>query len=324
MPALDVAVPDRSSWSPSSSIIDGASASSSLEQLRARSGRAEARRSVNSSVSAMRPTRSTCFDHRELRLDGLAVGVLAVPEDVPDHLEDVRERRQREDEHHLALGCPGAWTKASARVSEVLEQVAVEERLALLAEPEHRVELGAGLGRHHRPQELDVAGRHLHVDHEVGAREREEDVELRPARAGWRRARAALPSCRTGTTNGSSRVAVDDRADARRRPCCGRRRELRTWTWWFGSRCFHSAAAVLVERAHELVEVARRGRRTGVASRSRAKTCAERRLEVGAGGVVAAVDRRVGVDVLGRDRRADEDQVVVEVAAVEDRVERPS
>ena len=34
--------------------------------------------------------------------------------------------------------------------------------------------------------------------------------------------------------------------------------------------------------------------------------------------VVAAVDRRVGLDVLGRDRCADEDQVVVVVAALQD------
>ena len=34
--------------------------------------------------------------------------------------------------------------------------------------------------------------------------------------------------------------------------------------------------------------------------------------------VVAAVDRRVGLDVLGRDRRADEDQVVVIVGALQD------
>ena len=117
------------------------------------------------------------LDHRELRPDRRAVGVLPGAEHILDHLEHVRIRRQREDEHHLAADARRLDERVLG-VVEVLEQVAVEERLALLAEPEHRVQLGARPGRRHLAQELDVAGRHLHVDHEVRAREREEVVDL--------------------------------------------------------------------------------------------------------------------------------------------------
>ena len=75
---------------------------------------------------------------------------------------------------------------------------------------------------------------------------------------------------------------------------------------------------MLVERAQEVVEVAARGRRTGAFQPKSRKTCSKHSRESSAVRVVAAVDRRVGVDVLGRHRGAHEDQVVVGVGAPQD------
>ena len=117
------------------------------------------------------------LDHRELRSHRRPVGVLAGPEDVLDQLEDVWIRRQREDEHHLTPNA-GRLDERVLGVVEVLQEVAIEERLALLPESEHRVQLGARTRRRDVEQELDVTRRHLHVDHEVRARQREEVVDL--------------------------------------------------------------------------------------------------------------------------------------------------
>ena len=73
----------------------------------------------------------------------------------------------------------------------MVQQVAEEQRLPLLREADHGVQVRARLRRHQRLQELHVPGGHVHVDHEVGPREGEEDgealrveqhrVELEPA-----------------------------------------------------------------------------------------------------------------------------------------------
>ena len=123
---------------------------------RPRSGRAAARGSVNSSVSAIRPTRSTCFTIANFDSTVARSVSLPGPKTSLITLKTYGIGGQREDEHHLALD-PGRRDEHVLRVLEVLPQVAVEERLALLAEPEHRVELGARLRRHHPAQELDVA-----------------------------------------------------------------------------------------------------------------------------------------------------------------------
>ena len=112
--------------------------------------------------------------HQELPLHRGAVGLLRVPELVLDHLEHVRVRGQVEHVHHQARRA-GRLDEGVLRVVQMVEEVAVEQRLALLGEPDRGVELRARLARHQRLQEVDVAGRHVHVDHEVRPREREED-----------------------------------------------------------------------------------------------------------------------------------------------------
>ena len=51
----------------------------------------------------------------------------------------------------------------------MVDEVAEEHGLALLAQAEHGVQLGTGLARHDRTQKLDVTRRGIHFDHEIGA-----------------------------------------------------------------------------------------------------------------------------------------------------------
>ena len=86
-------------------------------------------------------------------LDELAADVLAAH--VLDVLEDIRERGQREHAHHQTLDAGGHDEMIGGFV-QMLKQVAVEERLALLVQAQHRVELGLWLGGHQRSQEAHV------------------------------------------------------------------------------------------------------------------------------------------------------------------------
>ena len=85
---------------------------------------------------------------------------------VADHLEDVRIRRQRENRHHQPLDA-GRDDEVIGRVLEVMEKIAEEQRLSLLLQADHRVELGFGAHRHHAAQERHVRRGHLHVDQKI-------------------------------------------------------------------------------------------------------------------------------------------------------------
>jgi hypothetical protein len=76
-----------------------------------------------------------------LALDLLARGVLLRRVVVLDHLEDVGEGRQVEHQHHHALDA-GRDAEAVAGMLQVIEEVAVEQRLALLGQAEGVVDLG--------------------------------------------------------------------------------------------------------------------------------------------------------------------------------------
>ena len=60
----------------------------------------------------------------------------------------------------------------------MLQEVPVEQRLALLLQADHGVELGLGLARQQRPQELHRGGRHFHVDQKIRAREAEKRRQI--------------------------------------------------------------------------------------------------------------------------------------------------
>ena len=142
------------------------------------------------------------LDQQVLALDLLARGVLLRREVVLDDLEHVGERRQVEHQHHHALDA-GRDAELVAGMLQVVQEVAVEQRLALLGQAERVVDLAARLARHQRAQELHVGRRHFHVDHEVGAREARTASAGRPRRTG----RCRSSACRAGCAGSAARTA---------------------------------------------------------------------------------------------------------------------
>ncbi|MCY1306482.1 hypothetical protein D9M70_563460 [compost metagenome] len=96
---------------------------------------------------------------------------------VLDQLEDVGIGRQREHAHHHPLDA-GRDVERVARMGQVMQEVAVEQRLALLLQADHGVELGLGLARQQAGQEVHHRGRRFHVDQEVGAGEAEQGAQV--------------------------------------------------------------------------------------------------------------------------------------------------
>jgi hypothetical protein len=84
--------------------------------------------------------------------DLLARSVLGRRVEVLDDLEHVGKGRQVEHQHHHALDA-GRDAEAVAAVAQVIEEVAVEQVLALLLQAQRVVDLGARLARHQRAQE---------------------------------------------------------------------------------------------------------------------------------------------------------------------------
>ena len=136
----------------------------------------------------------------------------------PDHLEHVRIRRQREHRHHQAADARRD-DEAVGRVREVVQEVAEEERLAVLLQADHRVELGRGLVGQHRAQERrrtptapPCRPGSRRGWPRTGARARSASIEQRVDVQV-----AARRSCLIGTANGRRLQAVDDAADDVRR-----------------------------------------------------------------------------------------------------------
>ena len=194
----------------------------------------------------------------------------------------------------------------------MLEQVAVEERLTLLAEPDQRVKVGPCPRRRHRPQELDVTRRHIHVDHEVGAREREENAD--PLLLEHDRVERKLPVLvvEDGDDERQLFVPVHDLAEhvGRLVPVEGRAEHLDLVVRL-------EVRPRLTERPQEQVDVALEVAEGPAPAEVAEEPREALPLPVDVR-VVAAVDRRVGGDLLRRDGGADEDEVVVRVGAVQD------
>ena len=67
-------------------------------------------------------------------------------------------------------------------MAQVMQEVTIKKRLALLLQPHHRIKLGRGLVRQQAAHELDVRRRRLHVDQKIRARERKQGRD--PVRGG--------------------------------------------------------------------------------------------------------------------------------------------
>ena len=117
------------------------------------------------------------LDQQVLALDLLARGVLLRRIEVLDELEHIGEGRQVEHQHHHAFD-PGSDAELVRRVAQVVQEIAVEQGLALLGQSERVVDLVARLARHHAVQVLHVGRRNLHIDHEVGAGKTEQHQQV--------------------------------------------------------------------------------------------------------------------------------------------------
>ena len=96
-------------------------------------------------------------------------------EAVLDHLEHHAVGGQREHRHDHALDAGRDHAQILARL-HVADHVAVELGLAVLVEADRVVEFRDALLRHQREQEAHVARGDRRIDHEVGARETEDDA----------------------------------------------------------------------------------------------------------------------------------------------------
>ncbi len=213
---------------------------------------------------------------------------------------------------------PGAMRNLSRRVAHVHQEVAVEEALALLLQPERAVELGARLSRHQRAQELHVRRRHLHRHHEVGAREAEHELQVVLAEERGVDHQPAALAVQDRQRERRLVEAVDDLADDVGALVAEEERRQHL-DLEVGA---HPECAELdVDRRHHrgdvAVEVLELALELEVGDD--AVPGLDQRLPCRVVGAVGRQRRRLVVlEVVGRDRRADEDEVVVEVAAVQD------
>jgi hypothetical protein len=63
-------------------------------------------------------------------------------------------------------------------VAQVVQQVAVKQRLALLGQAQRVVDFVARLARHHAAQKLHIGRWNFHVDHEVGTGKAEQHQQV--------------------------------------------------------------------------------------------------------------------------------------------------
>ncbi len=199
-----------------------------------------------------------------------------------------------------------------------MHQVPVEHVLALLLQAEHGVDLVAALAGHDRGQEVHEAGGHLHVHHEVGpvqAEQRQQHAHVEQdgvdeqAAVGVvqhrHRERVFLAAVDRPADHVGALVAVEGR---------GKHLDLEVR---FGPGPFAEMALHGVEQVADVaVQVGERAVPAEVQ-----KDLPQRRLHAVAQRVVAAVGGRIRFDVIGRDGRPEEDEVVVEIGAVHDPAE---
>ena len=241
--------------------------------------------------------------------------LLRRPEGVAHELEHTGERRQREDDHHQSAHT-GGLHEPVCRVRQVFLQVAIEEGLALLLQPDRRVELRRGARRHELPQESDVRRRYVHLHHEVATRETEEHVEsLGAEEQRVEDQRAVIRRVPNGYGERMLLVAVDDPPDDVRGLAAeeerGEHLHLKVRVPFLRAREMHSQGPD--EMPQVAWQVLERHTEPGVRDdRSERATESLRRR------VVTAIRRTLPVDELRRDRRAPEDVLIAVVGPLED------
>ena len=203
-------------------------------------------------------------------------------------------------------------------MAQVEEEVAVEEVLALLVQPQRAVDLGARLARHHRAQEVHVGRRDLHLDEEVRAREAEDDQQLVFAEEGRVDGEPAARRVQDRQRERRLVEAVDDLADDVSALVAeeqgAEHLDLEVGAQAHVTELLAHSAQHVVDVAAEVLEVALQL----VVGDDAQQRVAQRLARRVVGAVGGPRGRLVVFDVLGAHRRPHEDEVVAEVAAVQD------
>ena len=110
-------------------------------------------------------------------LNLLTRGVFLWRVKVLDDLEHKGKRGLVEHQHDHALNARGN-AKFVGTVALVVEQVTVEQGLALLGQAQSVVDFRTRFARHHAAQKLHIRRWHIHVDHEVSPREAEQNQQI--------------------------------------------------------------------------------------------------------------------------------------------------
>src|SRR5690606_21773395 len=92
---------------------------------------------------------------------------------VADQLEHIGVVRQGEYRHHHT-GNTGSQIKVIVRVRQVVQKVAVEQRLALLLQTDGGVQLGLGLAGQQAGQKVHIGRWRFHIDQKIGASKAEQ------------------------------------------------------------------------------------------------------------------------------------------------------
>ncbi len=203
-------------------------------------------------------------------------------------------------------------------MAQMENQVAEKHGLALLSQAEHGIELGTRLGGHDRAQKLHVAGWHLHVHHEIGAREREQhsyppgieddriQIQLSFRRVQDRYSERVFHSAidRLADHIGSF-VAIEGRVEYLNLQVC--------LPWGNAAQMGGDASQDIVDVAVQIFELP--------IPIEIDEHLRDRHAKSGLVGIVASIGGRVRLDILGRHGRPDENEIVVEIGPVHDLAE---
>ena len=123
------------------------------------------------------PAPVMALDQLVLVLDLGACDLLAAGDSVLDELEDIGKAGQVEHQHDQALD-----TRRNAQLiagmAQMMQKVAIEQRLALLGQTQCVVDLGRRLARHQAVQKAHIGAGHIHLHHEVSPRKAEQRMQI--------------------------------------------------------------------------------------------------------------------------------------------------
>ncbi len=200
---------------------------------------------------------------------------------------------------------------------QVIEKVAVEQGLALLGQTQRVIQLGTRLARHEAAQKLHIGRRDFHIDHEIGAGEGEQQQQIVFGEQHRVDKELAALVVQDGQRQRKFGEAVDHLAD-RIRALVAVEQRVEHLNLEVGAQA-HIVAEALAHSgqhlAHVAVQIFERQRKLKVLNGA-AQTGVQRLVGVRVIHTEGRLGRRLFVfDVLGGQRRAHEQKLVVEMLA---------